>query len=87
MRNYLTRYFIDAVIYHDRVILSASVNGGGRKETDMSLIERMKLYKTNDRIKDYTDKYMKHHGITEVKSALECMAVKNFIEHVEGGSR
>lgn len=53
----------------------------------MSIVERMKLYKTNDRIKDYTDKYMKHHGIIEVESALECMVVKNFIEYVEGGSR
>lgn len=53
----------------------------------MSLVERMELYKTNDRIKDYTDKYMKHHGIAEVESALECIAVKHFIEYVEGGSR
>lgn len=38
MRNYLTRYFIDAVIYHDRVILSASVNGGGRKEIYLNIL-------------------------------------------------
>lgn len=53
----------------------------------MSLVERIELYKKNERIKDYTDKYMKHHGITEVESDLECIAVKHFIEYAEGGGR
>ena len=50
------------------------------------LIDKLELYNSNDRIKDYVDKYMKHHGITEIEAALKCIAVINFIEYVEGGS-
>lgn len=53
----------------------------------MGLVERKELYESNDRIKEYTDKFMQTHGITEVESALQCMAVKNFIDYVEGGER
>ena len=52
----------------------------------MNLVELKKLYESNDRIKEYTDKFMKNHGITEVETALKCMAVKNFIKYVEGGN-
>lgn len=53
----------------------------------MGIVDRMELYETNDRIREYVDKYMKHHGITEVESALECIAVKHFIEYAEGDGR
>lgn len=53
----------------------------------MNLAELKKLYESNDRIKEYTDRFMKNHGITEVETALKCMAVKNFIDYVEGGER
>ena len=53
----------------------------------MGLVERKELYESNDRIKEYTDKFMQTHGIIEVESALQCMAVKNFIDYVEGGER
>jgi len=53
----------------------------------MGIVDRMELYETNDRIREYVDKYMKHHEITEVESALKCIAVKHFIEYVEGGDR
>lgn len=52
----------------------------------MGIVDRMELYETNDRIREYVDKYMKHHGITKVESALKCITVKTFIEYVIGGS-
>jgi len=53
----------------------------------MSLIDSMELYKTNPRVKDYVDKYMKTHGLIDLESALKCMVVKNFIEYAVGGNK
>ena len=53
----------------------------------MTMIESMELYKTNPRVKDYVDKYMKKHELTDVESALQCMMVKSFIEYAVGGNR
>lgn len=53
----------------------------------MNLIDSVELYKTNARVKEYVDKYMKKHGLTDVESALKCMAVKSFIEYAVGGNR
>jgi len=53
----------------------------------MSLIDSMELYKTNPRVKDYVDKYMRTHGLIDLESALKCMVVRSFIQYVEGGSR
>lgn len=58
----------------------------GRRE-EMSLIDAEELYKTNPRVKDYVDKYMRTHGLIDLESALQCMVVKNFIEYAVGGSK
>lgn len=53
----------------------------------MSLIDSMELYKSNPRVKDYVDKYMKTHGLIDLESALQCIVVKNFIEYAVGGNK
>lgn len=47
----------------------------------MNLIDEEELYKTNPRVKDYVDKYMRTHGLIDLESALQCIMVKNFIEY------
>ena len=53
----------------------------------MNLIYSVELYKTNARVKEYVDKYMKKHGLTDVESALQCIMVKSFIDYAVGGNR
>lgn len=53
----------------------------------MNLIDEEELYKTNPRVKDYVDKYMRTHGLIDLESALKCMVVRSFIQYVEGGKR
>lgn len=48
----------------------------------MTLVDRMELYKTNDRIREYVDKFMKKHALIDVESALECITVKDYIDYV-----
>lgn len=51
----------------------------------MTPTQAMELYMTNDRIKEYTNKYMKKHGIIYVNDALKCVMVQEYIKYVVGG--
>lgn len=48
----------------------------------MTLVDELELYKTNDRIRDYVDKYMVKHGLSEIESALKCIMIKSYIDYV-----
>lgn len=50
----------------------------------MTLIERMEIYNSNDRVRQYVIKFMKKHGLKDVQNAVKCMAVKSYIDYVIG---
>lgn len=51
------------------------------KGTDMTEIEINELYKTNDKFKEYADKYAKHHGLLP-EYALKCVMVRIKAEEI-----
>lgn len=53
----------------------------------MTPTQAMELYKTNDKVKEYTNKYMTKHGIIYVNDALKCMMVQEYIKYVVGGNK
>lgn len=44
----------------------------------MDILKLQTLYESNNKFKEYVDKYAKHHGIAFVENALKCMMVKNY---------
>ena len=50
----------------------------------MTVIERMEIYNSNDRVRQYVIKFMNKHGLKDVQSAVKCMAVKSYIDYVIG---
>lgn len=49
----------------------------------MTIIELTELYNTNDRFKEYTDRYAKTHRMLP-ECALKCIMVKQFAEWLKG---
>lgn len=50
----------------------------------MTPIKAMDIYMTNDKVREYTNKYMKKHGLIYVNDALKCMVVLEYIKYVAG---
>ena len=50
----------------------------------MTVIERMEIYNSNDRVRQYVIKFMNKHGLKDVQNAVKCMAVKSYIDYVIG---
>lgn len=52
----------------------------------MTLIELTELYNTNDRFKEYTDRYAKTHRLLP-EYAIKVKVVQNYAEWLKGGKR
>lgn len=45
----------------------------------------IELYNTNSKIKEYVDRFMKHHNVEKVEDAFKHCMVRNYVEYVTGG--